>query len=179
MAQEDIRELLAQLTDPERTTRARRILKLLKQPGVPSPDTWAFHLPKCFDAALDIAYTHSIYKEDGHKRVRWHWTQGSRFAFDDGDMIYTSAAGYTSAEPSRMTYLQVLRARPAIPASSGRSRIAGTVEARGTFANGTLIRCTQDDFVKLLIFGDITLRTRDELERIASAGQDLESTDDQ
>ena len=120
--------------------------------------SWAFCVPTCFRAALDIKQT--TRNIDGKSEIVW--TQGPWFDFSEGDTFYDSVKAYKPWNLSNVRIcLAVRKATPTQPAGNGKARSPGTVifdiltpnRDRTELKIRRQKASTQDDFVRLLIVG--------------------------
>lgn len=131
--------------------------RFLKSPQLDTHD-WFFFLPSCFNSSLDIALTPRVQQ----RQETLVWTQGHRFRFQTGDLIYNHPKAYEvwGADPPPFRYcVQVQQAREVTV--KGQTRDPGFVVAdlyevdsatkRLEFSRS--LSFTQDDFVKFLIEG--------------------------
>lgn len=137
---------------------ARRILDVVQKRSTPrewcllrssyatnTPD-WFMHVPKCFNAALDM----QLLERRKNQIPFLMWTQGNNFGFSQGDIIYRNP--YTGS--SNAPLLQIDSASSAGPGESGK-RSPGHVRFTWHFTGDDTTReMTQDEFVRLLISGE-------------------------
>lgn len=137
---------------------ARRILDVVQKRSTPrewsllrssyatnTPD-WFMHVPKCFNAALDI----QILERTKNKIPFLMWTQGNNFGFSQGDIIYRNPYTGSSIAP----LLQIDSASSAGSGERGK-RSPGHVRFTWRFTGDDTTReMTQDEFVRLLISGE-------------------------
>ena len=140
----------------------RRAEELLRPHDAKDTSDWAFHVPECFNDALDI---HLVSR-------KWNtveytaWTQGTNFSFDAGDVLYRDIDSYkrgiaalqiVSATPARGTKIEGLnlgidtkRSTKERQGDEADVPYAGSVTYKD-FENGDTKTMTQIDFVKMLI----------------------------
>ena len=120
-----------------------------------TPD-WSFHVPLCFNNALDI----KLQSLTWNKVEYISWTQGSNFAFKKGDVLYLNLTEYQKGTPA----IQIKAAEDAMGTdilekpekdekthTQIKARITGKVVF--TDFDGKEKSMTQDDFVYMLITG--------------------------
>jgi hypothetical protein len=160
-------------------SKENRLTELLKKPdrNQSDKDDWFIHVPAFFNDCLDIAKTSRIVKtgnfvidektqeEKEEKKIEKIWTQGSRFSFHRGCILYDTPKAYQtwSIAIEKIKYcISIYSAKDALPAMNEQERFPGTVdfsilspkplttklEEIGEFT------LTQDDFVSFLINGN-------------------------
>jgi hypothetical protein len=157
-------------------SKEKRKTDLLKEPdrAQTNKDEWFIYVPSCFNDCLDIAKTNRVKKtttsseeetEKEEKKIVKVWTQGSRFAFHRGCILYDTPKAYQKWENA--TYeikycISIYSAKDAVPAMNEQERFPGVVdfsilspkplttklEEIGEFT------LTQDEFVSFLINGN-------------------------
>ena len=143
------------LKNPERTEK--------------DPDEWFIYVPSCFNDCLDIAKT--ARKTKHGKRVEMVWTQGSRFAFHRGCILYDTPKAYntwTNAINQIKYCISIQSATSAEPAKNEKDRIPGIVEfsilspstRTMTLKEIGTHRLTQDEFIRFLIKGNPAIISR-------------------
>jgi hypothetical protein len=153
-------DLLGRLTR-SRKEKQDRFVELLRDAESESSQGWFMHVPKRFNAALDIRETERV--ERGVKRVVW--TQGAMFSFKQGDLIYDTADGYlvwSAALQHIKICLSVTSAAEVTAPQQGAPRIPGSVgfdvfvpnQDRTAVVRAATGNLTQDGFVRLLISGE-------------------------
>lgn len=140
--------------------REKRSLKLLSDFREGLTDGWYMSVRSCFRDALDIRLDERVVD----KQRTLVWTQGLRFSFKEGDIIYDTPLLYDHwAEGLRVTRLglQVTFASEATPAQEGVPRLPGHVRYDLLLPNADRTKlqresggsCSQDEFVRMLIQG--------------------------
>ena len=156
--------------------RQKRLIELLRRPDVLTTD-WFMFVPSCFNAALDIQETVRIIKDQGEKRGALQWTQGSKFSFSVGDVVYDTPRAYEkwSEALKHIRHCFHVRAATSVaPANGASQRSAGRVtfdllipdKSKTKLTLGSKHDMTQDEFVRLLIAGSssqLTLSSPDTL----------------
>ena len=178
-------ELLNKLITQKRSKKTgkypikeKRYKELLKNPVLNSIDEkWFIYVPSCFNDCLDIAKTDRSFKT-GRKfkddktgkikdetEIKKEWTQGSRFAFHRGCILYDTPNAYQkwSYAINEIKYcISIHSGENAKPAMDNEERKTGKVifsiyspypmstnlEKIGEFT------LTQDEFVKFLVIGN-------------------------
>jgi hypothetical protein len=161
------------------STREKRQTECLKDPerSDNERDEWFIYVPSCFNYCLDIKRTPRVLKT-GHrerdektgkiterKEARRVWTQGSRFAFHRGCLLYDNHRAYrpwTDAVHEVKYCVSIHGGVPAEPSLRGKKRLPGTVEFSVFSPTGEALRSkegtvsilTQDDFLAFLIDGN-------------------------
>jgi hypothetical protein len=132
---------------------------------VPSSD-WFMFVPEVLNPALDIAKTARI-AGNGEEMV---WTQGSRFTFSAGDILYDDPAAYSMWGSALLKIKRAFRVEMAIPAEPRHRpakdqpvvpRTPGYVKFSELVPSNDRTRLdlartltmTQDEFVRVLIVG--------------------------
>ncbi len=146
--------------------RSTRPGELLRDPKAQHTEGWHMYVPKCFNDSLDIRKTERVIK--GNKTL--HWTQGSTFSFETGDVLYDTPKAY-EPWPEAMKHInrciQVREASQTIPGEKkGKdkpriSRNPGFVkfdvllpdQSRTKLVKDGEEELTQDEFVHFLITG--------------------------
>lgn len=103
-------ELIAQ-------TRSSRLDILLADFTNKFNKLWAFSLPDFFKESLDIRFTPRVINKVTH----YTWTQGSRFDFREGYIIYDTQSAYSRWDEALhqvKSAFQITKASPAIPATN-------------------------------------------------------------
>jgi hypothetical protein len=158
-------------------SKERRETELLKEADrtQTDKDDWFIHVPSCFNDCLDIAKTNRVIKHKSpsedediqkeEKKIEKIWTQGSRFAFHRGCILYDTPKAYQkwSIAINEIKYcITIYSGKEAVPAINDQERVPGVVdfsilsprplttelEEIGEFS------LTQDDFVSFLINGN-------------------------
>lgn len=114
----------------------RRSEEILRCSDAADTSDWAYHVPRCFNDALDI----KLLMRTKNYVEYYVWTQGANFAFDAGDVIYRDNASYENGTPA----LQVISAIRANESYHGEIRYRD-------FESGEEKMKTQTDFVRMLI----------------------------
>lgn len=118
---------------------------------------WFFAVPKSFRNALDIRLTNRAVAGKNIKR----WTQGNRYSFQAGYILYSSPKGYEQWPPIEFKYLcQVTEAIPDETDEKGR-KVDGWLRFDLFEPSGNHLklektgsyRLTQSEFVKFLKTG--------------------------
>lgn len=160
------------------SSRDKRSLKLLKTPkqSHSEKDNWFIHVPPCFNDCLDISMTDRIVKtgrkiidektkkQKDETKVEKKWTQGSRFSFHQGCILYDTPKAFQIWDKAlkEIKYcFSVDNAMDARPAMNFDDRFPGLVEF-SVFKPVREIKLekigmfilTQDDFVRFLIEGN-------------------------
>ena len=163
---EDSLKLLEKLV--KKKSKEKRESECLKDPerSLTDKDNWFIYVPSCFNDCLDIAKTDRSSGEKTEKNAaRKVWTQGSRFSFHRGCILYDTPKAYgkwNDAIKSINYCISILNGTSAEPAISENERIRGNVEflvfspfrrtkklkKLGTFS------LTQDEFIRFLIKGN-------------------------
>jgi hypothetical protein len=141
--------------------REPRSLKLLTNFPNEFVKGWYMAVRDCFREALDIRLTQRIV--EGKRTLTL--TQGSRFAFKEGDNVYDTRRAYEGEWSEALKYIKIYfcvgECRKAVPATKTLPRDPGFVtfsiqkpnaEKAGLEIIGSA-RLTQDQFVRLLISG--------------------------
>ena len=159
----DAAEFLAELTAAEPGPRSLRRPQVLRDPDGLPPSHWRLALPAEFNPALDIRLTARKSRSDGDERTQW--TQGSAFAFREGDVLFDSADSYEDwpRRLQRARFALVVRdAGPAVPRQKDAPRDPGKLvlrlyrpDAKGrALAVAGEIVTTQDDLVRFAVLGE-------------------------
>jgi hypothetical protein len=141
--------------------KERRLTEFLKAPDDDSPSGWFIHVPRAFNDALDIRETPRVL----NGKESCIWTQGSRFSFNAGDVLYNTTKAsqeWSKALKEIKLCVQVKHAMAAAPAQSEIPREPGKVEFEVFIPNPEQTKLvsrgvrqiTQDGFVHFLICGD-------------------------
>lgn len=141
--------------------RKNRSERLLKSPFGDDPD-WYFMLPPCFNSSLDIHLT----ERKKNKSSELVWTQGSAFAFQEGESLYPKCKVYETTWGEALEgmdfFLQITRGEVAEPEGTNNKRKPGSVVFRKIVVDQTTKQVipeiaqdemTQDEFVYFLITG--------------------------
>ena len=144
-------------------TRDKRDAKCLKNPerSHEDKDEWFMYVPSCFNDCLDITKTDRVVQ----KIKRKEWTQGSRFAFHRGCILYDTPKAYNKWRKAikEIKYcISVQNGTSAEPAMNEKERNPGNVEfsifspsiktmSLKEIGSYTL---TQDEFISFLIKGN-------------------------
>jgi hypothetical protein len=123
-------------------------------------DEWFIYVPSCFNDCLDIAKTERV--NDSKKEMIW--TQGSRFAFHCGCILYDTPKAYqnwANAVNEIKYCISVNNGKSASPAMNTEDRHSGEVvfsvfSPHHKSNNLNIIgefTLSQDEFVKFLILG--------------------------
>ncbi|MFA5424098.1 MAG: hypothetical protein WC374_09610 [Phycisphaerae bacterium] len=159
-------ELLEKLV--KKKSKEKREHECLKDPerSLTDKDDWFIYVPSCFNDCLDIAKTtRSHGKKPEKNEIKKVWTQGSRFSFHRGSILYDTPKAYEKwgdAIKSINYCISILNGTSAEPAARENERICGNVEFSvlspcrqtkkltelGTFS------LTQDEFIRFLIEGN-------------------------
>lgn len=149
--------------------REKRFTQLLKKPERTfiDDDKWFIYVPSCFNDCLDIAKTDRVEtdQETNEKQVKKIWTQGSRFDFHRGCILYDTPKGYQKwpYAINEIKYcISIHSGEIAKPAMVKEERKPGKVifsifspypmsKNLETIGEFTL---TQDEFIKFLIIGN-------------------------
>ena len=152
--------LLQKLITQKSSGRDKRSDKeFLKKPErIPiDNDEWFIYVPPCFNDCLDISKTERVKKQE---KV---WTQGSRFAFHRGCILYNTPKGYHkwNVAISEIKYCILIQSAKDVKLEKGKRKPGEVVfsifsprymklslERIGEFSR------TQDEFVRFLIEGD-------------------------
>ncbi len=164
MSKPDPIALLDALLSSEESKRFRRTTTLLIDRELESsslgPEGWAFCVPSCFDDALDLKDT-NITEDKVTTKQR---TQGRKFHFKAGALIYDTPLAYTQSWGDALAELgQMVRVEDSTPANEEEGRYAGTVTfsllkpnaERSAVERVGQHECSQDDFVRFLITGTV------------------------
>ena len=149
--------------------KEKRYTELLKDPEKSSIDCdkWFIYIPPCFNDCLDITKTDRVItdKQTKEKRTKKIWTQGSRFSFHRGCILYNTPLAY-QAWAKAVTEIQycisIHNGENAKPAMGAEERKVGKVEfsvmVSGFMSNKLESKgeftLTQDEFVKFLVIGN-------------------------
>lgn len=139
--------------------RSEKIIRAYNAKGTPN---WAFHVPECFNAALDI----KLITRTKNLVDYTVWTQGINFAFDTGDMLYHDYDSYKKGTPA-IQVITGIKAQGTTPEnlSMGADRESLSTEENNMmldkyypgkvvyndFEAGGIKTTTQLEFVKMLI----------------------------
>jgi len=160
---EEALELLEKLVKENFAGRDKRyeFPGLLKNPedNFICEDEWFIHVPSCFNDCLDIAKTERI--KDSKKEMVW--TQGSRFCFHSGCVLYDSPKAYLNwrdAIKEIKFCISIIGAKNVTLLDNKRE--SGEVEFAILSPNSDKqsmkeireFTLTQDEFVKFLIIGN-------------------------
>ena len=123
---------------------------------------WFFEIDEVFRASLDLVSD----GKGGH-------SQGSMFAFKEGEILYSSPKGYLPGRMADMC-LQVRESRGAAPKDAGAARDAGLIcftvyTYQAGLQERLSKRMTQDAFVEFLIAGPTMAGWED----VASVAKDV------
>lgn len=140
--------------------KEERSIDLLRGPDSGATPGWSFHVPTCFNDALDIRQTQR--KVDGKSILTW--TQGSNFGFNPGDVLYDTPQAYqqwSEAVSQIGLCIQVTAATPRSSGENGGTRTSGTVTFevlkptvdRKALAIESSHSLSQEAFVRFLITG--------------------------
>ena len=180
-------KLLEKLTLEEETPRGKkeREVKYLKNPErtAKDQDEWFIYVPSCFNDCLDIRKTDRVpktgrlvldettNKKKPKRRTQKVWTQGSRFAFHRGCILYDTPKAYntwTDAINQIKYCVSIQSSTSAEPANKEKDRVPGIVEfsiLAPSRQNTTLkeigaYTLTQDEFIRFLINGNPAIISR-------------------
>lgn len=149
-------------------SKQKRYTDCLKNPqrNLIDKDDWFIYVPSCFNDCLDISKTDRRSGKMSDKNViKKVWTQGSRFSFHRGCVLYDTPKAYqkwSDAIKSVGYCISILNGTSAEPAISEKERIHGNVE----FSVFSLCKRTkelkevgifslsQDKFIRFLIKGN-------------------------
>jgi hypothetical protein len=146
--------------------KEKRYTELLKNPerSQDEIDNWYFYVPSFFNDCLDIAKTTRVINHKDRKI----WTQGSRFNFHRGCVIYDTSKAYDKWDKAFNEIkhcITIISARQAKPAINHNERDSGevvflllspstktmTLNEIGTY------KLTQDEFIGFLINGNFEI----------------------
>jgi hypothetical protein len=141
--------------------RQKRLTELLKDPGSGTGHAWFFHVPACFNDALDLRETERIVNGKSIST----WTQGQEFAFYAGDVLYDTAEAYRDWSGGLGQIRLCVQVKAAVPRSAGGdggAKTSGMVTFdvlkptgdRSGLALSSSKSLTQEAFVRLLITGE-------------------------
>jgi len=124
-------------------------------------DEWFIYVPPCFNDCLDIAKTERVMKSK--KKTQKVWTQGSRFAFHRGCILYDTPKAYHRWDVaiSEIKYCISIQNAKNVKLEEG-EREPGIVEfsifspqyMKMSLEKIDEYTLTQDEFVRFLIEGD-------------------------
>ena len=160
-------------------TKENRYTELLKNPERTPVDNdeWFIYVPSYFNDCLDVVKTDRRIKtgrkiRDGktgkmkeEKKIEKVWTQGSRFDFHRGCILYDTRKAYQSWSKgvNEIKYcISINSGKSARPAMDKDKRVPGEVEFSILTPNQQTkdlkeigeFKLTQDEFVRFLINGD-------------------------
>jgi len=147
----------------------KRHTELLKEPDriQSDKDDWFIYVPSCFNDCLDIAKTSRVIKDETtqEKKIEKIWTQGSRFDFHRGCILYDTSKAYQkwgNAVEKIKYCISIYSGTSAVPAMNEKERFSGVVEF--SILSPRLLTTkleeigeftlTQDEFVSFLINGN-------------------------
>ncbi len=148
--------------------KEKRYTELLKDPEIISIDCnkWLIYVPSCFNDCLDIAKTDRVVtdKQTKEKHTEKIWTQGSRFSFHRGCILYDTPKAYNNwsdAINEIKLCISIHNGEDAKPAIDTEGRNSGKVEFSimipGDMSNKLVSKgkytMSQDEFVQFLIIG--------------------------
>ena len=122
-------------------------------------DDWFIYIPTCFNDCLDIAKTDK--KKKG--KARKVWTQGSRFSFHRGCILYNTPKAYHRWDVAirEMKYCILIQSAEDVKLEKGKRRPGKVVFSilSPRYMEMSLEKIdeytrTQDEFVRFLIEGD-------------------------
>ena len=134
------------LTDPD----------LLRDPEGPGTPGWFVHVPPCFNDALDLQQSRRVLNKVEHSV----WTQGARFTFKTGDVLYDTPIAYASWAEGMPPVRLCIQVTAATDASSSIDKGSVSFDVLKPAPDGShLVRTsshvlTQEDFVRFLIIGE-------------------------
>lgn len=134
------------LTDPD----------LLRDPEATGTPDWFIHVPPCFNDALDLQQSRRMLNKVEHSV----WTQGARFSFKTGDVLYDTPMAYESWTDGMPPLRRCIQVIAATDASSPMDRGSVSFDLLTPAPAGQrLVRTsshvlTQEDFVRFLITGE-------------------------
>ncbi len=149
--------------------KEKRYTELLKYPekSLLGSDEWFVYVPQCFNDCLDIAKTDRVIidKQTKEKQTKKIWTQGSRFSFHRGCILYDTPEAYLNWAKAinEIKYcISIHCGEDAKPAMGKEERKSGRVEfsilVKGFMTNKLESKgeftLSQDEFVKFLIIGN-------------------------
>ena len=157
--------ILERLDEYEEGKREKRILELLRDPVNGGASGWSVYLPLSFNAALDLAITQRVVEKDGEKRTISEWTQGSAFAFAQGDIIYDTVEAYSRWDNALQEIgfcFEVVAAASAVPRQKETPRYPGRLLLKVSQPNASRerlqtvgqVEVTQDEFVRFVVLGE-------------------------
>lgn len=164
ISKEESLKLLQKLITQKSSGKDKRHSKeFLKNPDrtMIDNDEWFIYVPPCFNECMDIAKTERVMKPE--KKTQKVWTQGSRFVFHRGCILYDTPKAYhrwdvaineikycISIQSTRDVKLEKGKREPGEVVFSILSPrcMKMSLESIGEF------RRTQDEFVRFLIEGD-------------------------
>lgn len=129
---------------------------LLRDPEAPGTPDWFIHVPPCFNDALDLQQSRRMV----HKVEHSVWTQGARFTFKTGDVLYDTPTAYESWAEGMPPLHRCIQVTAASDASSTTDRGSVSFDVLIPAPDGTrLVHAsshvlTQDGFVRFLITGE-------------------------
>lgn len=150
--------------------RDKRGIECLKNPErlFGDKDEWFIYVPPCFNNCLDIAKTDKKIKG----KARKVWTQGSRFSFHRGCILYDTSKAYHKWDVAinKIKYCILIQSAKDVKFEKG-MRMPGEVvfsifsprymemslESIGEFER------TQDEFVRFLINGDPNIISKERI----------------
>jgi len=146
--------------------RYDKLLKKGKQSHLDN-DGWFIYVPSCFNDCLDISKTDRIIKDNNtqEKKNVKVWTQGSRFSFHSGCILYNTSKAYQKWDYAikQIKYcISIHNGISATPAIRHDERLPGIVEFSVLTPSSNKDRLeeigkfnlTQDEFVRFLIKGN-------------------------
>jgi hypothetical protein len=148
-------------------SKEKRYTELLKEPERTrsNKDDWFIYVPSCFNDCLDITKTSRVVKKKKEKKIEKIWTQGSRFAFHRGCILYDTSKAYQkwgNAVEKIKYCISIYSGTSAVPAMNEKERFSGVVEFSILSPRPLITKLeeigeftlTQDEFVSFLINGN-------------------------
>ena len=133
----------------ERKDKEVRLTELLKDPESDASPGWRFHVPTCFNDALDIRQTQR--KVDGKPVLVW--TQGANFAFGPSDVLYDTPHGYQQWSDAVQELSLCIQIKAAV-ARTVTFDVLRPTENRRSLAVASSHSLSQEAFVRFLITGE-------------------------